>query len=171
VRSPRLRPGLDEWSYGVYTKKDIKAIAGDNSGALLDNAPEQMGDAQVELTLSWGVRPPAVFRLRIPRNAWVGRAKSRNATNLLVQWIQRAKAAGVLALVDFPEPVQRENQALGEQAGIQTRQQWQEAQTLEESALHSEIQFRNQEIQLLTEGALIWRGVFDSTRLDGSRFD
>ena len=171
VRSPRLRPGQDEWSYGVYTKQDIKAIAGDNSGALLNNAPEQTVDAQVELTLSWWVRPPAVFRLRIPRNAWVGRAESHNATNLLTQWVQRAKAAGVWALVDFPEPVQRDIQALDELAGIQTRQQWQEAQTLEETALRSALQFRNQEIQPLTEGALIWRGVFDNTRLDGSHFD
>ena len=171
VRSPRLRSGNDEWMYGIYTKKDIEAIAGRNPGALLDNAPEQPGDTQVELTLSWWVRPPATFRLRIPRNAWVGRAESRNTTSLLAQWVQRAKAAGVLALVDFPEQELRETQFLSERGILRTRQQWQESQMLEETTLRAELQFKNQEIQLLTEGALTWRGVFDTTRLDESGFD
>jgi len=90
---------------------------------------------------------------------------------LLAQWVQRAKAAGVLALVDFPEQELRETQFLSERGILRTRQQGQESQMLEETTLRAELQFKNQEIQLLTEGALTWRGVFDTTRLDESGFD
>lgn len=171
IRSPRVRSGHDEWMYGVYTQQDIKAIAGDNVGALLDNAPVSAGNAQVALSLSWWVRLPASFRMNIPRSAWIGKAETRGATNQVVHWIQQAKAAGVLALVDFPEQALRESHTLLENEKIHTRQRWQESLLIEDNTPGFGLHSINQENQNLSEGALSWQGVFDTTRLDGSRFN
>lgn len=104
VRTPRVRPGADVWAYRVYTRSDVEAIAGAMAGPLVNDAPEQPGDAPVELSLSWWARRPASFRLRIPRSAWVEQAETRGAQRMVSRWIQQARAAGVVATVEFPEP-------------------------------------------------------------------
>ncbi|MBP9803383.1 MAG: hypothetical protein KBE22_00570 [Candidatus Accumulibacter sp.] len=171
VRTPRVRPGADEWAYGVYTRSDVEAIAGSMSGPLFDNAPEHPGDAAVELTLSWWARRPASFRLSIPRSAWVGKAETRGAQRMLARWIEQVRAAGVAAAVAFPEPKKREQTILGERASWHLRQQWRESLPMDEGALSWMTQSKNREDHSLTDGLLTWRGVFDNTRLDASRFD
>jgi hypothetical protein len=171
VRTPRVRPGTDEWSYGVYTRHDVEAVAGRMSGPLFDNAPEHPGDAPVELTLAWWARRPASFRLSIPRSVWVGQAETRGAHRMVARWIEQVRAAGVVAAVDFPEPKKREQAALGERASWHLRQQWRESVPLDEGVLSWMTQSKNREDHALTDGVLTWRGVFDNTRLDASRFD
>ena len=171
VRTPRLRPGCDEWAYGVYTRDDVEAVAGRMPGPLFDNAPEQPGDAAVELTLSWWARRPASFRLSIPRSAWVGEAETRGAHRMLARWIEQVRAAGVVAAVDFPEPRKREQAALGERASWSLRQQWRESLPMDEGTLSWMTQSQDREDHALTDGVVTWRGVFDTTRLDESRFD
>lgn len=171
VRTPRVRPGSDEWAYGVYTRADVEAIDQTMAGPLSDNAPQQPGDAPVELTLSWWARRPASFRLCIPRNTWVGQAETRGAHRMVAHWIEQMRAAGVATAVDFPEPKKRELAALGERASWHTRQHWRESLPMDEGALSCMTQSKNREDQSLTDGVLSWRGVFDNTRLDASHFD
>ena len=171
VRTPRVRPGADEWSYGVYTRQDVEAVAGRMSGPLFDNAPEHPGGAAVELTLAWWARRPASFRLSVPRSVWGGQAETRGAHRLLARWVEQVRAAGVVAAVDFPEPKKREQTILGERASWHLRQQWRESLPIDEGALSWMTQSKNREDQSLTDGVLTWLGVFDNTRLDASRFD
>ena len=171
VRTPRMLPGENIWSYGIYTRQDIEAIVANQTGALLDNAPATQGDATVMLTLSWWVCTPATFRLRIPRTGWVGAAEARGAAALFNHGVRQAKAAGVAACVDFPQPQLREDPSLGDQLMLGTRQRWQEVQPLQDNEPHWQLQARIREKHPLADGGLTFRGVFDNTRLDGSHFD
>jgi hypothetical protein len=166
-----MLPGENIWSYGLYTRGDIEAIVAYQTGALLGNAPATQGDAAIMLTLSWWACTPATFRLRIPRTAWVADAETRGAAALLIHWVRQAKAAGVAAWVDFPQPQLREDPSLGDQLLLGTRQQWQEAQSLQDTEPHWQLQSRHRESHSLGDGGLSFRGVFDNTRLDGSHFD
>ncbi|RDE52164.1 MAG: hypothetical protein DVS81_02735 [Candidatus Accumulibacter meliphilus] len=171
VRTPRVRPGADLWAYRVLTRTDVAAITGAMAGPVVDNAPEQPGEASVELTLSWWARRPASFRLSIPRSTWVGQAETRGSARMLSRWIQQARAAGIVAALDFPEPKRREQAALGERVSWQTRQQWRESLPATEGPLTWTTQSKNREAHPLTDAVLAWRAVFDNTRLDASRFD
>lgn len=171
VRMPRLRPGQDRWVYGIYTQEQVKGIVGNNPGELLENAPMQADDIPAEITFSWWRRPPALFRLTIPKNDWVVRADERGALDRLTGFIQKARAAGVTALISFPEPTQREHHPISDQAGLNLKHKQQEHHRLNESSLEWHGQLSYKETQALSEGTLSWRGVFDVTRLDGSHFD
>jgi hypothetical protein len=172
VRMPRLRPGRDQWIYGAYEKKQVKAIVGDNHpGDLLNKAPDQVADIPVKITLAWWVRPPALFRLCIPKSDWVVRAAERGALDLLARLVQKSRAAGVTALVDFPEPTQRECHSVSERLGLSVGLNWREHHILEDTEPKWRCRVDYRETQPLAEGVLAWRGVFDVTRLDGSHFD
>jgi hypothetical protein len=169
IRSPRICAGENEWLYGVYTKQDIKAVVGEFSGDLIDKAPQNSNDARASLSLSWWIRPPASFNLRISRNGWVERAERRGATQLFSKWLQQAKAAGVRASLDFPEPALTESLSVSESLSLKTIQQWQELLQLDDKPPLWQIEKTAQEQHELGEGALIWQGVFDQTRFDTSR--
>jgi hypothetical protein len=169
VRSPRIRAGKDEWLYGIYTKAIIGDIAGKLSGDIYDNAPEDNNNASATLTLSWWIRPPATFHLRIPRNDWVIRAEQRGATQLFAIWLQQAKAAGVRATLDYPKPALREILDINESLALKTVQDWQEILLMDDKPPLWQIENKAQEQHELGEGALIWQGVFDQTRFDTSR--
>jgi hypothetical protein len=169
VRSPRIRASNDEWLYGIYTQDIIGDIAGEASGNLYDNAPKENNNASASLSLSWWIRPPATFHLRIPRNDWVIRAEQRGASQLFAQCLQQAKAAGVKATLDYPEPPLRELLDINESLAIKTTQHWQDALQLDDKPPLWQIENKTQEQHDLGEGALIWQGVFDQTRFDTSR--
>ena len=164
--TPRLRVGKDEWAFRLFTKKDVLAVAGTEAGDLLQGAPERATTSKVALELDWWSRPPAQFRLRIPKNLWVRNAEARGALKLVYGNVERTRAAGVQALVDFPIPAYVENQPLAERHEISiNRQSMENATPLDRNP---EIQVRSDliEKQQLGEGAFSLLGVFDTTRLD-----
>ncbi|WP_295455110.1 hypothetical protein [uncultured Thiodictyon sp.] len=171
VRTPLLRPGADTWVYRAYTRADIGAIATADPGPVLDEAPPAVVMAPVQVTLRWWARPPACFRLRIPRTGWVRDAERRGAVAALRELLRQARPAGVQARLDFPEPVYREAQPLGD-AGlrVQTRQVWGEAQGQAEGRLGRAAGLRLAERQGLADERLTIPGVFDRTPLDWSGF-
>lgn len=169
IRAPRILNGENEWLYGTYDKQDIRAIAGALTGDLYDNAPEQKEPHQALLSLSWWIRPPATFQVRIPRNAWVADAEKRGATQLFSRWLQQAKAVGVRALLDYPESPLREIQPADEAAfNIQVAQSWQDSHLLSEADLSWELVSQLAEQHALSEGEPVWSGVFEQTRFDYS---
>lgn len=125
VRNPRVRPGQDLWVYGTYNQADIEGIgiyAGDTLyEGFHAHAPIDANQAPVDLTLSWWVRPTAAFRLRIPRNAWVAQAEKRDILTVLERWIQQAKAAGVMAWLDYSEPQAAPQQTMATRASPSKR--------------------------------------------------
>ena len=158
VRTPRILFGDNQWLFNTYNKKDIQAIAGEFSGDLIDDAPEQKTDVQAMLTLSWWLRPPATFHISIARNQWVVEAEKRGATQLFSTWLQQAKAAGVRATLDYPEPPIRENQQLQTVLNIDLQQALQESHELLDTAPVWQITHYQQEQQTLSENtALAWQ--------------
>jgi hypothetical protein len=171
ARAPRLRPGADAWRYGVYTKADIIAVAGRNAGPLHDLAPDAAQPAAVTLEFKWFARPPAQFRLTVPRNTWVMAAEQRGAIALIRRQLQQAKAAGVEALLEFPEAPQQESHALAAALALRAAYKAQEAQALGENPPHWSSAAAQIENLSLQEGTLSWRGVFGATALDWSHFE
>lgn len=66
------------------------------------------------LNVDWVTKPPFLFHLRIPKNGHVLAAQMRGAVALLQADIDRLRAVGVQARIDFPEPVFLEHQAIGD---------------------------------------------------------
>lgn len=165
VRTPQVLPGESRWSYQIVTKGDISAITGREGGNLWENAPEQATAAKVALTLSWWQRPLTTFRLRIPRNSWVLGAGRRGAVALLRDSVEQARAVGVRALVDFPEPVYRELQFFSEAGRLHVHNRQPVEVGLRESGLIMTVQAKQQEDHKL-EDMFSLLGVFDTTRLN-----
>jgi hypothetical protein len=168
VRSPRIRSGKDEWLYGVYTRKDVEAITGNSFGDLLDNAPDNAGMVAVTLTLSWWSRLPASFRLTIPQTDKLKEAQTLGATDLLMQWIQKYKAAGVLAIVDFPKLPLPDEHGLDVQLTMNIRQQWHESMDLEDTLPNIVLSSSLNEQHLVTDGVLAQNGIFGYTTFESS---
>jgi hypothetical protein len=171
VRTPRLRPGRDAWLYGVYTRDEVRAIVGNHPGDLLEQAPLAVLPNRAALELAWWVRPPAVFRLSIPKNAWVLQADERGALDLVARLVDKARAAGVTALVDFPEPPWREVHAMADSLRIELRLAQRESQPLGAAAPAWRGQVALRETQRLGEAAPVFGGVHDATRFDASLFN
>jgi len=171
VRTPRLRPGRDTWVYDAYTRDEVRAIVGDHPGELLEEAPEAVVAGAAALVFAWWVRPPALFRLSIPKNAHVLRADERGALELVAQLVRKARAAGVTALVDFPEPPWREEHPMADSLRIELRLKQRDTQTLGAGAPAWLSRAGLQERQRLSEGAPVFRGVHDATRFDSSSYD
>jgi hypothetical protein len=170
ARMPILRPGRNNWRYGAYDRNEVQAIVGESSDSLWNNAPAPVDAGPAELILSWWVRPPARFRLCLRKNAWVRRAEERGALELLVRLVNKAKAAGVAAVVDFPEPVWGEHQPLADELSWMVHSGQRQRHVLESTlSMHNRASHR--ETQPLGEGALTWQGIFDTTLLDHSHFD
>jgi hypothetical protein len=77
----------------------------------VEDTPPAPADTAVDLTLSWWTRPPARFRLRIPRTPAVKAALATGAADYLRQMIDRVRPAGVQPIYDFaelpfPEPLE-----------------------------------------------------------------
>jgi hypothetical protein len=120
------------------------------------------------LHLEWATRPPATFRLRIPKNSWVADAALRGALGPLRSNLIRASAAGVRALVDFPEPPLRDVQQSNEAFSLHTRQVWSEDHELADQALSIRSTLPQTEEHATGEGQFSMRAVFDTTRLNWS---
>ena len=120
------------------------------------------------LSLEWATRPPATFRLRIPKNSWVADAALRGALAPLRSNLVRASAAGVRALVDFPEPPLRDVQQSNESLSLSTHQRWSEAHAPEDLPLRIGSKLAHTEEHATGEGQFSMRGVFDTTRLNWS---
>ncbi|MFO1432401.1 MAG: hypothetical protein U1F76_20045 [Candidatus Competibacteraceae bacterium] len=166
VRTPRLRPGENCWRLQIFTKNDIRAIAGQDAGTLLEQAPEQATAGEVSLTLQWWQRPPATFRLRIPRNPWVRSAEIRGASALVKNSIEWARAAGVQALVDFPEPVYKEIHVLEERPCRLATTLVEKENAAQLSDLHMQVRGSYKEEHDTLGDCFSMLGIFDTTRLD-----
>ncbi|MCG8422779.1 MAG: hypothetical protein MJE77_33100 [Proteobacteria bacterium] len=173
VRTPLVRRATNSWRYRVLTPDDVRAVAGSDAGELADNAPEQPGDTAVRITFTWWVRPPAAFRLRIPKSPWVRQAQlERGALELVRDSIESARAAGVLAVIDFPEPALIEAQPLGDApVGIGAEAGFAEAEPLGDAAPDVQAHAGARDDHALTEESFALLGLFDHTRLDWSHFE
>ena len=90
------------------------------------------GAPPLVLEVNWLTRPPFSFRLRVPKNGWVSSAELRGAVDLLRTDLEWARPAGVRAVLDFPEPVQRDVHDSSEAlCGLAVTSRWNE--TLEAS--------------------------------------
>lgn len=139
-----------------------KTDTGNTSESDTANAP------RLSLSLDWMTRPPASIRLRVPKNEWVIAAAARGALPLLRADVARATAAGVRALVDFPEPTRRENLAPGEAFSAATHQRWQEDNRVTDGQLQIGVTSSQQEEHATADGPFSLQLVFDTTRLDWS---
>jgi hypothetical protein len=171
VRTPRLRPGRDAWLYGAYTRDEVRAIVGNHPGDLLEQAPDEIEDSAAELVFAWWVRPPAVFRLSIPKNPWVLRADERGALDLVARLVDKARAAGVTALVDFPERPWPEVHTMADRLRIELRMTQRDQQPLDAAAPAWRGQAAFRETQRLGAALPLFGGVHDATRFDGSQFN
>ncbi|MFC1747172.1 hypothetical protein ACFL2V_00040 [Pseudomonadota bacterium] len=169
--TPRVRIGEDDWIYRTYTYDDIKSVAGDEGGRILQKAPKSAATAQLDITLEWWSRPPATFRMSIPNTPWIREARARGAVELLYQQVERARAAGVNAIIDFPEPVNRETHPIKENFVIKLDYTWGEHQTLGDSAPEKAVHIQRRESHALSDGNPLFPGEFDNTGFDFSYFN
>ena len=168
VRAPRLRLREDDWIFELFPPDKVRSITGAEMPGSEDNGSGN-GEAtapRIDLTVTWWRRPPACFRLRIRKTAWVREAERRGAVDLIRQSLDRARAAGVEALLDFPEPVLTEGHALAERAQVTAAGRWTEAQPLGESVPAVAAADRRVEDLALTDGPFSMLGILDTTRLD-----
>jgi hypothetical protein len=108
IDSPTLPPGDSTW---LYRPLDANALAealidlagDDDVQAAVASAPAERANVAVDLTLSWWTRPPARFRLRIPRTPAVKAALASGAADYLRHMIDRVRPAGVQPIFDFAE--------------------------------------------------------------------
>ena len=124
-----------------------------------------------DVTLEWFTRPPATFRLRIPRTPWVAAAEARGAIDVLLADVQLARPAGVLALVDFPEPPFHDGLAPGEDWGetlsAHVAQTFHEDANPSDGLPHVAIQHgARREVHDIGDSVPVWAGRFDVTRFD-----
>ena len=174
VLSPGLDRGTNTWRLVGYTQRDVKAIADRMLLEGLAGAPEKPfegnPDARGDLTLEWWARIPATFRLRIPEMPARAGPEERTAVlDLTRRTVEAARAAGVLAAVDFPEPPRKEQHPLGEGAlRVSLRVRAKESQPGAE-ALKVGVSVRGTERQPSEDRrGLSVQGVFDVTRFGWS---
>ena len=169
--TPRIRTGKDDWVYRTYTYDDIFKVAGEEAAEILAKAPKNPAKASIEVTLEWWSRPPSTFRMRIPKTLWVHSAEARGALELVFSNVERARAAGVQAILDFPEPVNTEAHPITDQFAIALKHSWPEQHVLGDTEPESELHKSPVEQQQLGEETLLWNGLFDKTTLDNSYFE
>ncbi|MBE0619450.1 MAG: hypothetical protein IH605_02550 [Burkholderiales bacterium] len=124
---------------------------------------------RLDLDLEWVARPPATFRLRVPRNNWVIDASRRGALGLVRAEVEQARAAGVRALVDFPEPEQREKHDTSERLQLRASVDWRESAGVAETGPAIGLRATRQERHAVADGRLALLGRFGQSRLDWSR--
>ncbi|WP_148717118.1 hypothetical protein [Chitinolyticbacter meiyuanensis] len=139
-----------------------------------DTAGEDDGDSAAKpplaLHLEWLARPPATFRLRVPKTPWVVDAELRGAVALMRQDIERARAAGVRALIDFPVPPYHEtHDSEVSPLALALHQAHRETHEPAEGGLTLTAQQPLADVQTLDEGRFAFDLVLDATRFDWSR--
>jgi hypothetical protein len=104
-----------------FAKIDVAAASLDpvRAKALLDEigraeTADATPDEILDIGLSWVARPPATFRLSIPRSEAVDAAERRGAVAALRDIIDLARAAGIQALIDLPRPLPSEANRLAD---------------------------------------------------------
>jgi hypothetical protein len=160
-----------------YTKTDIEALADEQLRAvLLPGAPAALTPSSgpaLDLQLSWWVRPPATFQLSIPFMPDVRADKERrdHIVALLRRMLDRARAAGVRAALDLPEPTHTDQHELGTRAfSVEADAKFQERAGATTSELSADAAAKLEERHSIGEGQFSFQGVFDVTRFEGSRF-
>lgn len=126
--------------------------------------------ASLDIELDWLARPPVTFRMRIPLTDAVRKADALGALAAVHAELQHARAAGVRALVDFPEPPIRESQPLADVLALNVALRWQEHVTAREGAMAIAAQRPIAERQSSSDGALVIGPAFDGSRFDDAQF-
>ncbi|WP_374481991.1 hypothetical protein [Zoogloea sp.] len=140
-----------------------KTDTGSASEETTANAP------RLSLRLDWMSRPPASYRLRIPKTGWVAAAAARGALKLVRSDISRATAAGVRPMLDFPEPPHREDVMPADGlAALAIAQRWTEDAAPADGGLQTGLGLTARERHEPAEGCFSMQVVFDTTRLDWS---
>lgn len=140
-----------------------KTDTGSASEETTANAP------RLSLRLDWMSRPPASYRLRIPKTGWVAAAAARGALKLVRSDISRATAAGVRPMLDFPEPPYREDLVPTDGlSALAIAQRWTEDAAPADGGLQTGLGLTTRERHEPAEGRFSMQVVFDTTRLDWS---
>ncbi|GAA5787151.1 hypothetical protein [Chitiniphilus shinanonensis] len=139
-----------------------------------DTTAEDGGDSAakppLKLQLEWLARAPATFRLRIPKNGWVADAELRGAVTLMRQDIERARAAGVRALIDFPVlPYREEHDSDDSGFALAATLSGRESHDPREGRLAITASQPLADTHAVGEGGLTFDAVWDATRFDWSR--
>ncbi len=172
--SLELRPGTNTW---IYRPLDEDALA----DALADvpdgdipidpsvTLPAAPADTVVDVTLTWWTRPPARFRLRIPRLPAVKAALARGAADYLRHMIDRVRPAGVHPVIDFSEPPFPEPLEPGDAlASVAVKLREPLSPEDGENVRHIETSLAPVELDPGDQAGFI--GIFDVTRFDISRY-
>ena len=126
--------------------------------------------AHLEVMMTWMARPPATFRLRVPKNGWVVQAERRGALALLRADMERARAAGVRSQIDFPEPVRSEMHDTAERlTGLAVAGTWQERLEPLDGPVQLTVAHADRERHAIAEGQFAFKGIFSTTRFNWSR--
>ena len=174
VRTPRLRNHADTWLFRIFTRDRLRGAAGVAAQKLLDEAPEGASGTSADLRLRWWARPPASFRLRVPKAGPVATVLARRDLDgnkfleFIRQTVESARAAGVDARVSFPEPSRRESLTPGVRWQFEVEQTIREPLSPAAPAPALALTARQRESHAAGEGHLSLLGVFDVTRLDWS---
>ncbi len=83
--------------------------------------------------------------------------------------VERARAAGVQALLEFPEPVLAEHQPLGDTVRTQATVRWQEPPVAKDAAIRMTAAARQRDHHGVVD-TFSFQGLLDETRLDWSHF-
>jgi hypothetical protein len=163
-----LVPGENQWELKGYTRTDVEAVTGVGTGSDAPTAvdPKSIG----ELSLTWWVRQPASFLLRIPfaPDLRALESKRRSAVlDLLVRSVQKARAAGVNCAVDVPEPSHTEQELAADHWIVsKVRVGVAEDATADEGNSATRLVTTMREPHVLEEHNPSFLALFDVTRLD-----
>lgn len=108
VQTPELRAGDNTWQFSTLTPAELASIATDYDLppelVLPSSLPTPTTPLRVEL--KWWTRPPARFRIRVPRKPAVESALALGAADYLRRLVERVRPAGVHPIIDFAvEPI------------------------------------------------------------------
>ena len=107
VQAPALRPGDNTWLFSTLASDELESLIGDYQlPPEFDIDDFAAATTPVSLELSWWTRPPARFRIRIPRKPAVEQLLAQGAASSLRRLVDRVRPAGVFPVIDFAvEPI------------------------------------------------------------------
>ncbi|MCA9698182.1 MAG: hypothetical protein KC431_11710, partial [Myxococcales bacterium] len=107
VQAPALRPGDNTWLFSTLASDELESLIGDYQlPPEFDIDDFAAATTPVSLELSWWTRPPARFRIRIPRKPAVEQLLAQGAASSLRRLVDRVRPAGVFPIIDFAvEPI------------------------------------------------------------------
>lgn len=164
--TPALVPGDNQWLISTLSDEQLRQLSQDYESVPPPGNEFDAALVPFSLELSWWTRPPARFRIRIPRVPAVERVVALGAATYLRRLVERVRPAGVQAIIDFAvEPIR---EPLTPEVGFSLDVRAYEA--LEPTVDNVALEHTGEAESLEPDEQFGFIGMLDVTHFDWSRF-